>query len=239
MGLFSFLSKKKAPKISVSVEFKESPNEYVYEPSEASKLLQKATEMKQKGDIGSAVECLREAYKEIAKGSMNYGIDPFLRLPMYLQAAGKSEEAWLEFNRLLTKGYPNQMRDKDLFPMEASIVYDKMRLFLEREGKKDAAVRYGVTSHMYWAIGLHMQDRMEELKEHIAREALEKKFGSLLKRAKEIQKLDAVISTFMKYVDQIPNVELERLSNAVDEIVLKMKNNSGNTKQNNDNHSIQ
>lgn len=116
-------------------------------------LLKKATSKKKEGDFDNAIKLLKLAYKEISKGPMVYPVDTFLRLPLYLQAAKRNDEAWREFNFLLTKGYPNQMSDLEFIPMDHSIIYDKMRLFLQREGKPELAIKFGIFSFLSWAIG--------------------------------------------------------------------------------------
>jgi hypothetical protein len=79
-----------------------------------SELLREATAKKKGGDMEGATKLLREAYVAISKVSTIYSIDTFLRLPLYLQEAGRSDEAWREFNRLLTEGYPNQIESASL-----------------------------------------------------------------------------------------------------------------------------
>ena len=72
-------------------------------------MLKKATELKS-SDINKSIDLLKQAYIEISKTSTNYSIETFLRLPLYLQAAHRSEEAIIEFNNLLENGYPNQLK---------------------------------------------------------------------------------------------------------------------------------
>jgi len=150
----------------------------------ADNLLKKATEFQKKGEMEKAIRLLRQAYTEIERSKIIYPVQTFLRLPMYLQEHRKTDEAWGEFNRLIMEGYPNQMKDPGLIPMDHSIIYDKMRLFLQREGKNDLAVRFGIFSHIYWAIGLHKQARRRELEEQLSSEALRELVQKLLKKPK-------------------------------------------------------
>ena len=114
----------------------------------ASDLLKMATEKRNAGDINAAIELLRKAYVEIGNDSIVYSVSTFLRLPLYLQQAGHTDEAWREFNLLLTRGFPKQVTNPALLPMEHCQIYDKMRLFLQREKKFDLAVRFGVLSYI-------------------------------------------------------------------------------------------
>src|SRR5262245_45794184 len=100
-------------------------------------LLRAATAKKDEGQIDTAIQLLRQAYQLIALSSIQYPVETFLRLPLYLQRAGKADEAWAELNKLLTNGYPNQPASQQLLPMDHYVIYDKMRLFLQREGNPD------------------------------------------------------------------------------------------------------
>jgi hypothetical protein len=123
------------------------------ENASADELLKVATQKRDAGDINAAIELLRRAYSEIASSHVSYPVSTFLRLPLYLQEAGCAGEAWKEFESLLTHAYPNQLRNSEVLPMEHSQIYDKMRLFLQREKRFDLAVRFGILSYMSWAVG--------------------------------------------------------------------------------------
>lgn len=217
MGFIDALFGKRKPTgLTVTMHITEDS----YEKSEADKLLERATQKKQDGDLDGAIQCLRDAYVEIAKEDIGYGVETFLRLPMYLQAAGKNDEAWGEFNRMIVEGYPNQMKDRDLIPMDSSVIHDKMRLFLQREGRKDAAVRFGAMSHMYWAMGLNLQGRMDELKEHIGDERLRKEFSRLLKRAKKEDKLEDILKVFNRFAKTLPRIPMGDFAREMDKTIF-------------------
>jgi len=184
-------------------------------------LLKEATSKRKIGDLENAIKLLRKAYKEIEKSSIIYPVNTFLRLPLYLQEVKRNDEAWREFNLLLTKGYPNQMNNSELIPMDHSIIYDKMRLFLQREGKSELAVRFGIFSYLSWAIGLYRQKRKDELKAYTSREALEKTTRKLLKKAKKedlIEKINVIVEQQIK---RLPNIEFDEVAKRIDEIIFK------------------
>jgi hypothetical protein len=106
----------------------------------ASEILKIATELKRDGNLIGAVEALKLAYTKIGESSTTYGIDTFLRLPSYLQMAGRNDEAWEYLNRLLTSGYPNQLSNMALNIRDKSLVYSSMSRFLHKEGKHRQAV---------------------------------------------------------------------------------------------------
>jgi hypothetical protein len=152
--------------------------------SDPGVLLKQATTLKRQGDVDAAIQTLRQAYGLIAQGSIGYGVDTFLRLPLYLGEAGRNDEAWGEFNRLLVEGYPNQLRDYGVLSMEHSKIYDKMRLFLQREGKNTKAIVFGCLSMLAWAKGLKLQKRKRELAQFVSRENIEATLEPLLKKAR-------------------------------------------------------
>ena len=184
-------------------------------PKDASSLLKEATAAKQEGEIDKAVELLRQAYLAISKTTVIYGIETFLKLPLYLQAAGKVDDAWHEFNLLLQDKYPNPPKDYSVRVMMHSITYDKMRLFLQREEKYSDAIKYEVLSKMCWCIGLHLQKRFEEI------QTMKRPFEfSTLKKAKKenlATQLDAVFSHFL---NQLPSPDLSNLTKQVEKLVV-------------------
>ena len=100
-------------------------------------------------DPGKAVRLFRKARKQAALSGMDHGIDVFLRLPRYLQDAGRSEEGWKEFRNLLANGYPNMQEGDRARHRMQSAIYDKMRLFLQREKRFSSAVLFGALSIVY------------------------------------------------------------------------------------------
>jgi len=184
------------------------------------KLLREATAKKKDGDMDGAIESLREAYKTISKTSVNYTIDPFLRLPLYLQQAGKNDEAWSEFNRLLVEGYPNQMKIRELIPMNHSAIYDKMRLFLQRENKPRESVKFGVFAYLSWGLGLHYQERKKELRTHISKSSIVAMLEGLLKKAKMPHLKNELVKIVMLEIKEFPNINLANIGKQIDQIVL-------------------
>lgn len=183
---------------------------------EPGTLLKEATAKKRTGDLENAIKLLKKAYKEINKGSTIYPIDIFLRLPLYLQKAKRNDEAWREFNNLLTKGFPNQMNDQTPIPMEYSIIYDKMRLFLQRESKNVLAVKYGIFSYISWTIGLHRQKRDDELKTYTSKEALRNTIKQLIKKTKKEYLLEKICTIVEEQIKHLPNVDFRELSKRID-----------------------
>lgn len=99
------------------------------------KLLKDATQTKQNGDIAAAIELLRTAYALMDKSNYGSAIQERLRLPMYLQQAKKSDEAWYEFNQLVINC--EKWAETPFLFDDYSAINDKMRLFLQKEGRKE------------------------------------------------------------------------------------------------------
>lgn len=189
------------------------------EGAKASELLRKATQKKDEGKIEEAIEVLKKAYKEISKTNIDYSIETFLRLPLYLQAANRSEEAWNEFNCLLKNGYPNQNKIKELIPMVESNIYDKMRLFLQREKQFDKAVSYGSFSIICQALGLFYQKRNTEFKAVTEKSHLIERITPLLKKSKKLHLLAQTIDIVQNSLDEIPNISFENFTKKVEAIL--------------------
>lgn len=101
------------------------PDPYFSNPSR--NLLKEATALKKEKRYLDACNKLREAY--LADGAENLMIEDRLRLPMYLQLAGRNDEGWAELNRLLKK-YNDQFSN--------SIILNQIKIFLKKEGNPNA-----------------------------------------------------------------------------------------------------
>jgi len=185
------------------------------------KLLQQAAAEKKSGDIETAINTLHEAYKEISRTSINYTINPFLKLPLYLQQANRPDEAWREFNRLLVEGYPNQLRTAELISMDHAVIYDKMRLFLQREHRCQEAVKYGIFSYLLWAIGLNKQSRKQELRSHIAKSAVRGMLQELLRKAKTEDLYPELLDLFNAHIKSFPNINFPLLGIHINSITMQ------------------
>ena len=78
------------------------------------KKLTEAVEHKKNENWEMAFKALHEAYERMKYSEIDYGIDKFLRLPMYLHAAGKKEIAWKILNKYLRGEYPVIKGEKNL-----------------------------------------------------------------------------------------------------------------------------
>jgi tetratricopeptide (TPR) repeat protein len=119
------------------------------EEERIASIFRRATAAKDKGKLLQAIKLLREAYDKASSDGGDCSVDLKLRLPMYLQSAGRASEAWDELLRLLDHyqtcpSIPEFSREPQI-----GAIYDKMRLFLQREGDHQAAVKYGILSLLH------------------------------------------------------------------------------------------
>ena len=184
-------------------------------------LLKQAASRKKAGDFDEAVRLLKQAYRAISNSSIIYSIENFLRLPMYLVEAKKYDEAWKEFNNLLTIGYPNQLNDPEVLHMERSIVYDKMRLALQREGKNKAAIRFGIFAFLSRAIGLHIQRRTDEFRSFTSNKNIQKTVKTLLKKAEREDLVNLITTVIQDQIKAIPRVNFSQIANNIDELLVR------------------
>jgi hypothetical protein len=185
----------------------------------SAELLKDATRLKDDKRFDEAVVVLRQALEEIAKEGGGHTIATFLRLPMMLQLAGKRDEAWAEYNRLLISDLTGTMNDPEVGPMERSQVYDKMRLLLQREGKHKWAVSMGIFSYIQWAIGLKRQRRTEELREVLDPSAISAMLEPLLKKAKATDAHDELVKLLKSELSHMGRIDFASLARKIDPII--------------------
>jgi hypothetical protein len=103
--------------------------------SSARKLLKEATQLKKSKEYDAACEKLREAYE--ASDANELMVKERLRLPMYLQLAGKNDEGWKALNEL-------NVEYIDVFS-QAEIA-NQMRVFLQKEKQFKKAIIFSIWS---------------------------------------------------------------------------------------------
>jgi hypothetical protein len=103
-------------------------NENAAYSSIARDLLKEATELKRAKKYNEACDKLREAYS--AEGSEHFMIEERLRLPMYLQLAGRGDEGWDTLNQLFAK-YTDQFSQPR--------IAHQMKVFLRKENNEAAS----------------------------------------------------------------------------------------------------
>ena len=226
MGLFgSPFRKSETPQKTVKIDAEVTMASPSVSPElvEADKLLKEATTKKKSRDINGAIKALRDSYKILNENSMLYPIQTYLRLPLYLQEAGRSDEAWNEFNQLIMWVNTKPRYSPEVTPMDLSIIWDKMRLHLQREGKNDYAVQFAVWSYVAWAVGLYMQKREDELEAYKAEINIQKALETCLRKANKEFLTDRLVKVILDSLNNLPIVDYKEIAKTVQE---EMKLNS-------------
>lgn len=68
---------------------------------ETAALHRKATSLRDAGDLDSAIVALQKAQERMRQSNFSHTAESWVRLPLFLQQAGRFHEAELEFQRLL------------------------------------------------------------------------------------------------------------------------------------------
>lgn len=178
----------------------------------AKQLLRRATARKDANQLEAAIEDLRAAYELIRKTRVDCTAEVFLRLPMYLQLAGRANEAWQEFDQILLAGYPNMQPSEMAWHSMESEVYDKMRLFLEREGRLKLAISMRAASVIAQIRAEYSRPKNSDwAKARIAslssQEYLRQWVGPLVKRAKLHGDLDGAVAVLAEWANALPDVD--------------------------------
>jgi tetratricopeptide (TPR) repeat protein len=181
------------------------------------RLLKEATQKKRDGNLYGAIEVLKAAYKELDKHTSFFPIAVYLRLPLYLQEAGKSDEAWGEFNRLVLWVSSKPRYSPEVTPMELSSIWDKMRLVLQREGKNDYAVQFAVWSYLAWAVGLYMQNKEDELKVYKEEINIKQALKTSLHKAHKEFLTDRLVRIISNSLNDLPTVDYNELARTIEE----------------------
>ena len=180
-----------------------------YHEPKSAKLLKEVTKLKKGGELDQAIETLKKAYHEIEREGGGHAMQTYLRLPMLLQQAGRPDDAWEEYNRLLRSDPTGMGQSREVTPMFHSQVYDKMRLFLQRERKTELAVGHGLMSAVSWATGLYYQKRLSELESMLENENLESVVVPLLRKAKIPDIAPIIVGILRASLKQVPKVDMQ------------------------------
>lgn len=179
-------------------------------------LMKESTALKKDGKINEAVEKIKEAYKEAQEKGLTLTVNDYLKLPPYLQKAGKNDEAWAWFNDLI--------RSSANDPMSLSQIYGKMGLFREREKNPKDAIKYYVLSSMYWCLGLHEQvtqlgwtDRKPELMR--CKQNISDGYGKILKKAGCEHLEDGLKKIISEHMKVFPNIRMPDVVRDINKLV--------------------
>jgi hypothetical protein len=212
VGIVGYLFLKR--KSSVQLTFETKVNDDLFR--HYSELVKESTALHKAGKFDEAVAKLKDAYKEAEEKQLTLTIKDYLKLPPYLQKAKRNDEAWAWFNELIRQTASDHM--------SLSEIYDKMRLFRQREGNPKDAIKYSVLSRIHWCLGLHEQvtkmgwdDRKDELKNCKAN--IGEGYAELLKKA-DCENLEIELKkTISKHMSSFPVIRLPDLVRDINGLV--------------------
>jgi len=217
MGLFK--KDKKSKEVSFSTKVKSSIE--MGTDDEYHRLLKEAANKKKNGDIDGAIKILRSVYDKLNSSGMMFSIETYLRLPLYLQEAGRRDEAWSEFNNLVLWVNSKPRYSSEVTPMDLSAIWDKMRLVLQRENRSEYAITFSIWSCLSWAMGLHKQNRLSELETYTTNENILKALNPLLKKASKESFSEGITRIVSESLKQLPDIDFKKIANQVKEELNK------------------
>lgn len=192
----------------------------------ASSFLKEATALKKRGELNLAIGKLNAAYDEIAKCSVDFTIAVFLRQPLYLQLAGRGDEAWQAFYALIENGYPNMSRLPCVRYMVNSQIYDKMRVAFHIEKKPISSICMGVRSlieHLRSEISRPLEQHRDEvhIQEIMSAGYLSSRIASLLSAEKLSAHHSDILLVICRWVSALPTAQDAQFESELTQILSK------------------
>ena len=191
--------------------------------------LTKSVKHKKDNDFDQAIECLDKAYRICAAYPLETVFDHYLRLPAYLQAAGRTDEGWGELNKLNIgvcpyRGDGPTGSERDI--RKACKVSDKMRAFLDKEKRyKESLIHRVVAAYLSAANVAQMVSdgwvRKEREKEFSV-DTLTIEFDKAVKKAKLEVPLGAKLAVYVNALVKEGSKDLYVLSR-VPEVMTKAR----------------
>ena len=211
--------------------------------SPSRKLLKEATKLKKENKLDEACDALREAYKCAEPDELL--IKEYLRLPMYLQLAGRNDEGWATLNELNMKfidGFSqvdiaNQMRiflEKEKNYKKA-LVFQAWTICCEINRDKGSAQKiandtdelakhnlldsegsiYGYTNQGNPISDPTYKQFYDRAENAVSKELISERITSLLKKQKQIEQKDQLTELLAEYLASNAKYELRSVSEIV------------------------
>jgi len=170
------------------------------DPDRPWEVLKVATQYAKKQEYDTAIQILRGAFDEMARRGDPYELDARLRLPRYLQKAGRNDEAWGELNKL-THEFGFKVGDPYFNFFR---IHDAMRIFLQREKKFDWAVCHAAWSHLDHIMALSGDPySSDKLREFCSMSFITQKMRPHLKKAKAESLSSEVCGIIKKHAEKL------------------------------------
>lgn len=184
--------------------------------SKADDLLEQAANCRESGELETAIRLARQAWEAIRRENRAFPVDTYFLLPALLQQAGQYKEAWHEFNELLFRGYPNQVKDAALNAQDRAKILDKMRAFLESDGHPHTAAVYTAFSMVFKGIALYREQRLRELKVWFNRESCTEYLHGLKNYKGNLGRVHELHAILVEEIGEYPDLDFERMGERVE-----------------------
>jgi len=142
-----------------------------------------------------------------------------LRGAVLLHRAGRKNEAWVAFNRLLAD--PALGGSQAIRPIIQSEVYSRMRMAHEREGCQNAAITPAVLSYVLRAQFYERQGRRAELDVLCSDTCFDNHFAPLLERARLAPLLPVLRALAGEHLRALPSLDVAALTAALEALRVR------------------
>jgi tetratricopeptide (TPR) repeat protein len=162
--------------MSITIEVTESQPVFSETEQKIAELHREATHYKG-SDWDKSIACLQEAAQLMRQHHTSHLMEQWLRLPLFLQQAGRFDEAMQEFEQLLSEApakaekelaaYFGDAHIKCRIHLDYSRIYDKMRLACQRQKRVDDAKKYQElyeqhkVSHAEWCLIIDQENKAQ------------------------------------------------------------------------------
>lgn len=195
----------------------------------AAKLIKEAASLQAKKDFDGAVALLREAYDLMERAATISPIDNYLKLPQYLDKAGRFGEAATEFEALLASAPARVAREHDeldadkakgFVAMERRAIYKAMQPAYRKADRLDEAILFGLLEHASWCAGLQYKKRGQELRSARSMKAWKEVTDSAFGRSPLAEKKDAALAACIEFAKECDEKALAALEGKLRKLIL-------------------
>jgi hypothetical protein len=195
----------------------------------AARLIKEAASLQAKKDFDGAIAALREAYGLMERAGTVSPIDNYLKLPQYLEKAGRFGEAATEYEALLA-GAPERVarehdeldaeKAKGFVAMERRAIYKAMQPAYRKADLLGEAILFGLLEHASWCAGLQYKKRGQELRSARSMKAWKEAVDSVFGRSPLADKKEAALAACVEFAKECDEKAFGALEGKLRELVV-------------------
>jgi outer membrane biosynthesis protein TonB len=195
----------------------------------AGKLIKEAASLQAKKDFDAAIALLREAYDLMERAATISPIDNYLKLPQYLEKAGRFGEAATEYEALLAGAPARVAREHDelegekakgFVAMERRAIYKAMQPAYRKADRLEEAILFGLLEHASWCAGLQYKKRGQELRSARSMKAWKEVTDSVFGRSSLADRKEAALAACIEFAKECDEKALAALEKALRDLIL-------------------